>query len=169
MCRRREIEWRRPVQHTIRTLPADQGEILWVLGDRLRLLGELPGTGLHVAHLSVPPGSGPPLHTHPSPELFHITSGELAFHTVEDGRSRTIIARPGDTIAVPPGTLHGFRNEAGAEAHALVWLDEHLLAFFREVGSASPPAGPPTPSEIRRVVEIARQHGMTIVGPAADS
>jgi quercetin dioxygenase-like cupin family protein len=154
----------------ISMLPSGEGDVLWVLGDRLRLLGDLPGTGLHLAELSVPPGSGPPVHTHASPELFHIIEGELNFLTVISGQTRSLVARQGDTVAAPPGAPHGFKNVSAAPARAIVWFDASLLAFFRAAGSASaPPPGPPLSEVIRHVVETAQRHGMTIVPPPPDA
>jgi mannose-6-phosphate isomerase-like protein (cupin superfamily) len=61
--------------------------------------------------------SGPSAHFHRTlAESFYILSGEV---TVYDGSGWTK-AHPGDFLHVPPGGLHGFRNESGAEASMLL-------------------------------------------------
>jgi mannose-6-phosphate isomerase-like protein (cupin superfamily) len=58
--------------------------------------------------------SGPGAHF--QSESFYILTGEVM---VYDGRAWAA-ARPGDFLHVPPGGLHGFRNESGAEASMLL-------------------------------------------------
>lgn len=61
--------------------------------------------------------SGPGPHFHRTiAESFYILSGEVK---VYDGKE-WVAARPGDFLHVPPGGLHGFRNESGAEASMLL-------------------------------------------------
>jgi mannose-6-phosphate isomerase-like protein (cupin superfamily) len=61
--------------------------------------------------------SGPGPHFHRTiAESFYILTGEVK---VYDGTG-WVTARPGDFLHVPPGGLHGFRNESGAEASMLL-------------------------------------------------
>ena len=61
--------------------------------------------------------SGPSAHFHRSlAESFYILTGEV---TVYDGTGWKP-AHPGDYLHVPPGGIHGFRNESGAEASMLL-------------------------------------------------
>ncbi len=61
--------------------------------------------------------SGPDAHFHRTiAESFYILSGEVK---VYDGRT-WVTTRPGDFLHVPPGGLHGFRNESGAPASMLL-------------------------------------------------
>ena len=61
--------------------------------------------------------SGPDPHFHRTlAESFYILSGEVRIY---DGRS-WVTTRPGDFVHVPPGGLHGFRNESGAPASMLL-------------------------------------------------
>lgn len=61
--------------------------------------------------------SGPGAHFHRTiAESFYVLTGEV---TVYDGRAWAK-AGPGDFLHVPPGGLHGFRNESGAEASMLL-------------------------------------------------
>lgn len=61
--------------------------------------------------------SGPGPHFHRTiAESFYILTGEVK---VYDGNA-WVTARRGDFLHVPPGGLHGFRNESGAEASMLL-------------------------------------------------
>lgn len=68
--------------------------------------------------LYLPPGAKVPSgHTHPTQtERFTVISGQLRFRL---GR-RVLRAVAGESVSVPPGTPHWFRNDGCAETHALV-------------------------------------------------
>lgn len=52
-------------------------------------------------------GEGPPLHVHPHhEEHFEVESGELTVRRVDDART----LRAGETVTIPPGTVHGFES-----------------------------------------------------------
>jgi quercetin dioxygenase-like cupin family protein len=60
-----------------------------------------------------PTGHVPGAHVHPAQEeRFEITQGELKFRK----GIRTITARRGDTVIVPPGTVHRFANVGDTKA-----------------------------------------------------
>jgi quercetin dioxygenase-like cupin family protein len=62
----------------------------------------------------VDPGGGVTPHFHPAmEERFEVRDGRPEFLA---GR-RWKGAKPGDTVVVPPGTRHAFRNRSGEEAH----------------------------------------------------
>ena len=64
-----------------------------------------------------PKPSGPSPHFHRSiSESFYVLSGSVRLH---DGR-RWLDAGPGDFLHVPPGGVHGFRNESGEPASMLI-------------------------------------------------
>jgi mannose-6-phosphate isomerase-like protein (cupin superfamily) len=61
--------------------------------------------------------SGPAAHFHRTmSEAFFVLEGTVR---LTDG-ARTVHARPGDFLYVPPGGVHGFRNESGAPASMLI-------------------------------------------------
>ncbi len=63
------------------------------------------------------PRTGPGPHFHRTlSESFFILSGTVRIHTGE----RWIDTGPGDFIYVPPGGVHGFRNESGGPASMLI-------------------------------------------------
>jgi quercetin dioxygenase-like cupin family protein len=73
---------------------------------------------LLVFDLFLPPGKQvPSRHAHPhQEETFTILQGVMLFKL---GR-KTIMARPGDTVAVPPGVAHWFGNRGSEEVVARV-------------------------------------------------
>ncbi|MFZ0158552.1 MAG: cupin domain-containing protein [Kineosporiaceae bacterium] len=72
--------------------------------------------GLYRWDMSGPPtGPGPHFHRTLS-ESFFILSGTVRIHTGE----RWVDTGPGDFIHVPPGGIHGFRNESGGPASMLI-------------------------------------------------
>lgn len=61
--------------------------------------------------------TGPDPHFHRSlSESFYILSGTMRIHNGKEW----IDTYPGDYVHVPPGGIHGFRNESGAPASMLI-------------------------------------------------
>jgi quercetin dioxygenase-like cupin family protein len=84
------------------------------------------------------PGGGPPAHSHPNgEERFAVESGTVEFRV---GR-RKVVAGPGDTLVVPPGTKHAFKNIGDADAVFRADLipepTGHGEDFFRETAAAA--------------------------------
>jgi mannose-6-phosphate isomerase-like protein (cupin superfamily) len=69
--------------------------------------------------LFLPPGAHVPAgHAHPNQEeRFTVLEGQMRFRL---GWRRSILARPGDTIVVPPGSAHWFGNAGEGVARARV-------------------------------------------------
>ncbi len=64
-----------------------------------------------------PAPSGPAPHFHRTmSESFFVIDGAVRLHDGHDWRE----AGPGDFLFVPPGGIHGFRNESGAPASLLI-------------------------------------------------
>lgn len=139
-------------------IAAGEGRALYVLGDRVVEKGSVPGSDLLIAELTVRPGSGTPLHTHPSPEVFLITAGPLTFTF----RNHRLDADSGDVIVVPGGVWHGYVNNGRQPARAMILYDRSLARFFEAVGTHTPPSGPPGPESVAAVLAIARAMGMEI-------
>lgn len=67
--------------------------------------------------LLAPGGRVPSSHVHPEQEeTFTVIEGQMRFRL--GGRRR--LAGPGDTIAIPPGTVHSFANPGTTRARVLV-------------------------------------------------
>ncbi|HET9112128.1 MAG TPA: cupin domain-containing protein [Ktedonobacterales bacterium] len=91
-----------------------------VSGERIiiRQSGAQTGGKLLAFDLYLPPGGHVPArHAHPAQqETFTVVEGQMRFRL---GR-RTIIAQPGQTIAIPIGVAHWFGNAGTQVAHARV-------------------------------------------------
>ncbi len=138
---------------------AGEGTTLFVLGDRVSTIGQA-GDFL-LAEVEVAPGTGTPLHTHPGPEILRVTEGELEL-SLQGGLT---ILGPGDTASIPGGAPHGYRNAGERPVRMLAVLDTELHAFFRAVGSPTPPSGPPSPEILARVAAAAQTHGLKLLAP----
>ncbi len=144
--------------------PAD-AETLWVVRDRIRYLGEVPGSELAILEVEVPPGSGTPPHRHASPEIFRVLSGEVSFGRFEEGPPTWAMAGPGTLVTVPSGASHGYRNDGDAPASLLVVVESSMVEFFRDLGRTEPPpAGPPTDDEIAAVLAACKRHDIELLG-----
>jgi len=112
----------------------------------------------------IPPGAGVPPHQHVDQEAFYIVEGTLEVARLGSGGLEWFPVTAGDSVHVPGNEIHGFRNASTANARTLVTATAGLGAFFEEAGipiapGALPPAGPPSPADIERVLTIARKHG----------
>jgi quercetin dioxygenase-like cupin family protein len=72
---------------------------------------------------------------------------------------KRIELKPGDTVFIPRGVVHGFVNETQAMAKMLAVLTPGVLGpeFFREVGALAKPGVPPDPA---KVAEVMKRHGL---------
>jgi mannose-6-phosphate isomerase-like protein (cupin superfamily) len=96
----------------------DQSQIIEdpVLRQRLSFTRTTDEDGSEVLHVEtwIDPGGGVTPHIHPAmEERFEVLSGTVSFLS---GR-KWVSAGPGETVVVPAGTRHAYRNKSGAEAH----------------------------------------------------
>jgi mannose-6-phosphate isomerase-like protein (cupin superfamily) len=87
-----------------------------VLRQRLRFerTAEADGSEILRVEIWVDPGGGVTPHIHPAlEERFEVVSGHPSF--LAGRRWRT--ASPGETVVVPAGQRHAYRNRSGAEVH----------------------------------------------------
>jgi quercetin dioxygenase-like cupin family protein len=72
---------------------------------------------LTVVETEVEPGSGPPLHRHPTlDESFYVLQGRLTFRVGE----ALFTALPGAAVSAPRGIPHAYSNESGEAVRVLV-------------------------------------------------
>lgn len=146
--------------------PADHVETLWVVGDRLRVLGHLPGTDTHLIEVDVPPGSGTPPHVHASPELFWVLDGQLTVRIFGADAPEVAVAGPGSTIRIDSRVPHNYSNDSGAPARMAVLVDGAMLAFFRDLGRFAPPRPGEAP-DAAAIGDAMQRHGIALaVQPA---
>lgn len=82
--------------------------------------------------VTLPQVPGPPPHHHAHyHEQFYVLDGQLEFLV----NGQPVLVRAGQSINLPPNTLHTFRNAGDAPCR---WLNMHspkgFLAFFEEFG-----------------------------------
>jgi quercetin dioxygenase-like cupin family protein len=159
------------VQIADAVIPAGAGDTVMNLGTLVRI--KVPSTATQgafsVAEHTVPPLSGPPLHTHPETEILYVLAGEFDVGIGSD----TVRAEEGAVIHVRPNTPHSTRN-VGARAGRLLSLYFPGAAdrFFAEAGTPVR-ANEPLPDfdrpadlsgvNVSAVLAIAERHGMRIV------
>src|SRR5436190_21270809 len=84
---------------------AGTGRAYWGPGDHYTFLvtGEESGGAYFAMEALVPPGGGPPPHTHTrEDETFYLLDGQVEFMLGEN----IVVAGPGDFVNVPRGTVH---------------------------------------------------------------
>lgn len=145
-------------------IPANGGETLWVVADRIRFLGGLPGSNLELLDIEVPPGSGTPPHTHLSPEMFHVLEGELTIREFGAGCApRIVSAGPGTAVRIPSMLPHNYSNDSGAPVRMLVLIDRTMIDFFRDVGAPEPQREP----DFAKIGAAMQRHGIEPLTMAA--
>lgn len=139
----------------------------------IKVPSEATGGAFAVMEHVVPPGSGPPPHTHTETELIFIVDGTFAVTVgAEQGT-----AGAGTLLHVPPGTVHTTRNVGERAGRQLnVYLPGGGEGFFREVGTPVD-ADHPAPDldrpaslagvDMARVLELAARYGMEVAPPAS--
>tara|TARA_B100001167_G_C16774775_1_gene310677 strand:+ start:11545 stop:12006 length:462 start_codon:yes stop_codon:yes gene_type:complete len=135
----------------------------WVLGHKVTPHNTTGNYDLALGE--TPPGvPGPPPHLHHNlEESFLITEGEMEF--MIDGETR--IVKAGESVDLPPHTLHTFRN-AGSEP--CKWVNIHspkgFRAFFEKLGIESDKDNAQensvAPQIIEEVIKTAASYDMQI-------
>jgi quercetin dioxygenase-like cupin family protein len=101
-------------------LEPGEGEPLRVGADHVlvRLRGEATGDAFSLVEYQLAPGEGPGQHVHEHcAETYYVLEGEVVFRL---GPERHVLT-PHALLHVPPGVVHGFRNESDALVR-LLWL-----------------------------------------------
>ena len=153
-------------------IPPGEGRSLWVLGELVtcKTRSEQTGGAYALFEVTMQPGGGVLPHVqHREDESFYVLEGEYEF-LVE---GRTIRTGAGSLIYLPKGTLHAHKNVGEGVGRLLITqtpggLYEH---FFEEVGKAvDGEAGPlvfEEQQDMRRIVQVAAEHGIEIRPPIA--
>jgi len=148
----------------------DEGQVLDVLGDRVRILATAEQTGGIFGAIEeiVPPGGGAPLHVNNRESLaWYVAEGTLQFTT--DGEVAELPA--GSWFYTPAGSAHTFHNATDKPARALmIAFPGGFEGMFREVGrtlAAGEVTRPPTDEEIGKLMATAPRYGLEIIAPPA--
>jgi quercetin dioxygenase-like cupin family protein len=129
-----------------------------VVGEQVTVLASGTATGGYEIFLQDgPEGSGPVPHSHPWDESFFVTRGEVDFSI--DGAQQTACA--GTLVHLPAGTTHAFRFRQGGATMVSMTSRLGASSMFAELDCEIAPDQPDLP----KLVQIARQHGLTIAEP----
>jgi quercetin dioxygenase-like cupin family protein len=138
-----------------------------VMKQRLRFQPAEDGDAVLV-EMWVEPGGGVPPHVHPSmEERFEVISGELSFLSGRKWQT----AAPGETVVVPAGTRHAYRNSGDGPAHGICRASppqslqeflEEAAAMARE-GKITRHGVPKSPGALLRVLRLALRHRKMVV------
>lgn len=114
----------------------EPGKQFIVFGHFFNLLvtGEESGGRYFIYEDLVPPGGGPPLHTHPDEELFYIIEGEFQF--ILNDLATPFRVAPGQLVKVPSNAVHTFKNVGETMGRTLTMLlPGDLEQYYRAVGT----------------------------------
>jgi quercetin dioxygenase-like cupin family protein len=127
----------------------------------LKASGDDTGGAFALLEAAEPPGFGPPLHIHnDAAEAFFILDGEYRVF-IED---RAYQCPAGSFIYIPAGTRHGFQVGDGASRKLNLYTPAAMVGYFDQL-SATISRGETEPD---RLDEIAKRHGMEILGPVPE-
>lgn len=145
-----------------------EGEALWFLGQlaTVKASGDATGSGLAVMELKARQGPASPLHVHRrEAEWWYVLEGELELWA--DGTR--ISAPEGSFVYGPPDVPHTFAVTSDTARFLLGTQPAGFEAFVR---ACSQPAGSPDlpppdafAPDPARLVELAAEHGIEILGP----
>jgi quercetin dioxygenase-like cupin family protein len=146
-----------------------EGRTIGVVGDVYRFLATGEDTDGKYALLEalVPPGGGPPPHTHSrEEEAFYVLEGEITFSI----NGERLVATAGMFANMPVGSLHSFKNESSKPAKMLISVaPAGLEQMFFEVGvplaEGATTVLPPTKAEIEKLLAVAPRYGIEIKVP----
>lgn len=121
---------------TISIIDNNEGERLGIAGGNYRIIisGEQTNGNYAVIEMTVPPGGGPPPHSHPdTQEMFHVLEGEVEFKT-EAGRQTV---KKDGFINIPfGGAIHCFKNTSESPVRLLCTVvPAGLENLFKEIGT----------------------------------
>ena len=109
------------------TSPDDDLIVNPASGERIRIRPPEPGQDPDVLVWDLwlePGGHVPSGHVHPGQsETFHVTRGTLRFRL---GLFRHKVVGPGQSVRVPPGLPHHFKNAGDTEVHAVIETEPRM-------------------------------------------
>jgi quercetin dioxygenase-like cupin family protein len=142
------------------------GRVMQAFGDELTVLLSSEDTGgkYSLFNCVTRPGGGPPRHRHlTEDEWFHVLEGRMEFW--KDGRWEEV--EPGGTVFVPRGVAHAFRNRGKGDLRMVVQTAPGgFEVFYARLSEELAKGGEP---DFGKLMAIAREHGMEILGEAEGS
>jgi quercetin dioxygenase-like cupin family protein len=151
-------------------IPNGEGKHVWAMGVHvtIRITSEVTNGLYSVFEDVVPPGAGPPLHTHTKEdETMFILEGELEVTLGE----QTHTVGPGTFIHMPRGAAHRFKNMKDRPVRMLLsYTPGGFEKWFTDIGTPatkdSQGKGPEIkPEDIKRAVTAAEGYGVRFSTP----
>ena len=128
------------------------------LGDEVtfKVRGDQTGGTMTAFETVVPPGEGPPLHTHGGEEeTLYVIEGDVRFKL----GGELLPAPPGSFVFVPRGTPHAFQNVGDRPARLMIHFTPAGMERFFDGFAALDATGPDA------FAAAAAGAGMEVVGP----
>jgi quercetin dioxygenase-like cupin family protein len=143
-------------------LPPGFGSKVWMSGDEYQILLDPKNSGntMTLIDALVPPGGGPPEHSHTDvDELFFVLDGELEI-TVDDDVHQV---KAGGRVFVGRTVPHAFRNRTGSPVRMLIFytpagVEEFFLAAGRPAVEGVSPPGADEETTAREIKIASRHH-----------
>jgi mannose-6-phosphate isomerase-like protein (cupin superfamily) len=108
-----------------------------------------------------PPNFGPPMHIHHDcVEAFYVLEGEYRIF-IEGGEH---VCPAGSFILIPSGLRHGFRVGNVASRKLNLYAPAEMIGYFNDLSKAIRSGD----ADSGRLDDIARRHGMEVVGPVPE-
>jgi quercetin dioxygenase-like cupin family protein len=135
------------------------GERFSIFDDNVtvKVTGMETGGAYALLTITIAPGGGPPLHTHPQAETCVVLSGEFAFVWRDGGDARTVQAGAGCLMHAPGGAPHRFENVGETPGTVLIVCEPATLDFLRAMSVAFPPGAGP---DMETLLDLSAQHGI---------
>jgi len=147
----------------------DEGDAIWMLNSLYEVRASADETGgqLTVMEMTVPPGWGPPPHTHDGSESVYVLEGNVRYHI----GGETYEGGPGTFFHIPPGVEENFEPASDDTIRVLVlYTPGGVDRFFAEAGEPAQrrelPPRSEEPPDVERLAGIAAKYGMELRAPA---
>ena len=127
-----------PAVEGVRKVGRDEGEPFDVAGAHLvwKVKAADSAYSFSVNEITLAQGEGVPLHSHTSSECFYVLTGEVDFFRLKDGKEDWVRAEVGETMILPPNSLHGFFNRGTSVCRVLGISTAVHQTFFDAVAKA---------------------------------
>jgi len=138
-------------------VPADVGDAYRIIGERLtfKITNAISDNTFSMMVLEPGPNGGPPVHTHPSAEIFYVLDGQFKFLIVEDGVLQEVLAGPGDSVHIPGELPHAYQTVGDGPHKTVLFFTPggDMERFFAELGT--PDSEPETPLDFGKLLSVA--------------
>jgi len=127
----------------------------------IKVTGADTGGTFSLLEATEPPNFGPPMHIHHDcSEAFYVLEGEYRIF-VEGAEYR---CPAGSFILIPSGLEHGFRVGDVPSRKLNLYAPAEMVGYFRSLAEAMAQGV----ADSARLDDIARRHGMEVVGPVPE-